>query len=98
MLYNEFMWLDFCEFNCIYDAWLNLQEEQYKGEWERAREIAYLVTQPHLSKRIKPEDLIRFSWDSKKHPQEERSKLSKKEAFERFQGLMSSRCQKSKKG
>jgi hypothetical protein len=41
-------------------------EQQYRAEWERARWIASVNIAPHTKKRLKPTDLIRFPWETKR--------------------------------
>ena len=42
------------------------QQQQYRNEWERTRWLAMFVLMPHSKKRIKPQDLARFPWESQK--------------------------------
>lgn len=34
-----------------------------RGEWERSRWMAALIMQPHLKKRLSPQDICRFPWE-----------------------------------
>lgn len=36
---------------------------RHKESWEQARLISYLTTQTHSSKKLKLQDIIKFSWE-----------------------------------
>lgn len=36
---------------------------RHKDNWEQARLISYLIAQTHSSKKLKLEDIIKFSWE-----------------------------------
>lgn len=36
---------------------------KHKENWEQARLISYLIAQTHSSKKLKVEDIIKFSWE-----------------------------------
>ena len=36
---------------------------RHKENWEQARLISYLIAQTHSSKKLKLEDIIKFSWE-----------------------------------
>lgn len=49
-----------------YEVYLLLDNIQYseKNDWERSRFESYVVAQVNNKKKIKPTDLIKFSWDN----------------------------------
>lgn len=55
------------EFANAYKGWIKAQDLKERGEWERARMVAYFASMPH-KKKIKPADLMSFDWDGKKQP------------------------------
>jgi hypothetical protein len=48
-----------------YEVYLLLDNIQYseKNDWERSRFESYVVAQVNSKKKIKPTDLVKFSWD-----------------------------------
>ena len=36
---------------------------RHKENWEQARLISYLIAQTHSSKKLKVEDIVKFSWE-----------------------------------
>lgn len=49
-----------------YEVYLLLDNIQYseKNDWERSRFESYVVAQVNIKKKIKPTDLVKFSWDN----------------------------------
>lgn len=49
-----------------YEVSLLLDNIQYseKNDWERSRFESYVVAQINSKKKIKPTDLVKFSWDN----------------------------------
>lgn len=49
-----------------YEVYLLLDNIQYseKNDWERSRFESYVVAQVNSKKKIKPTDLVKFSWDN----------------------------------
>ncbi|KAA6344045.1 hypothetical protein EZS27_008302 [termite gut metagenome] len=49
----------------VYELNLILSQIPYrnKNSWEQTRFISYVATQTNSSKKIKPTDIIKFSWD-----------------------------------
>ena len=43
---------------------MNQLKEQ--GQWERARWMACVITNPHVKKQLKPRDLTVFPWERKR--------------------------------
>lgn len=64
--YDDFCRLTREEFQHIYDAYQERQESEYHIEWERMRMLAAIVIQPHCKKKITPQKLLPFPWESKK--------------------------------
>lgn len=62
---------DFCkctldELGDICNAWNEMQENRHRDAWERARTVAAIVIQPHVKKRMIPQQLMPLPWDKKK--------------------------------
>lgn len=56
-----------------YEVYLLLDNIQYseKNDWERSRFESYVVAQVNSKKKIKPTDLVKFSWDNNDKPSTE---------------------------
>lgn len=72
------------EFNAIADA----AQFRERAAWERARVVAAIIVQPHLRRRVSPQNLLPLPWD--KHtkradgrPKEGRQ-LTREQARQRF--------------
>ena len=50
------------------DAAINQYFEQYKTSWEQTRFIAYITASCQATKELKPQDLIKFSWEKDNTP------------------------------
>lgn len=52
-----------------YEVYLLLDNIQYseKNDWERSRFESYVVAQVNSKKKIKPTDLVKFSWDNERN-------------------------------
>ncbi len=87
MLYDEFMWLDFGEFHCIYDAWRKRKEEDEQAEWERMRMLATICISPHVKHAPTPQRLLPFPWENRKKKADV-PKVGKEEAKKRLERLM----------
>jgi len=46
------------------NAKIEAENERYKDNWERMRMEAQLVVQPHVKRKIKATDLIKFPWEA----------------------------------
>lgn len=62
---------DFCkctldELDDICKAWNEMQESRHRDAWERARTVATLIVQPHIKKKMTPQQLMPMPWDKKK--------------------------------
>lgn len=49
------------------DTLINNLYKANKNGWEQARMIAYLLAQVNSSKKLKPTDIISFSWDKEQN-------------------------------
>lgn len=58
------------ELGHIRKAWAEQQEADFRSRWEQARFLAYCGMMPYQKKgkRLKPEDLLAFSWEKKEKP------------------------------
>ena len=50
----------------LYEAKALLKYSDYssRDSWEQSRLVAYLIAQTNSTKRMKPSDIIKFSWDN----------------------------------
>ncbi len=62
------------------------EESKKRGDWKRIRLLATIVIQPHVKKKLTPQNLLPFTWDKKKEA--DRPLLSKEESRKRFLELM----------
>lgn len=70
------------EFFAIYKAWAEWRTQQSREEWERTRYQCFFAIQPHSSKRLKLEDIIRFPWE--RTPEEDIPQLTPEERKQRY--------------
>lgn len=63
MLYDDFMWLDFEEFDCVYESWVKAQEEARQEEWERVRTLAGCILAPYSRHNVNMKEVLPFPWD-----------------------------------
>ena len=65
MPFDDFCRCTFGEFEAICRAWTARAEAEYRDGWERSRLLAAISIQPHVSKKITPQQLIPLPWDNK---------------------------------
>ena len=53
----------------LYEARALLKYSDYssRDSWEQSRLVAYLIAQTNSTKKMKPSDIIKFSWDNEEH-------------------------------
>lgn len=51
------------ELSEIFKSFSKEREDRIKGDWERTRQLAGLLLQPHLKKPVSPQELMKFPWD-----------------------------------
>lgn len=53
----------------LYEAKALLKYSDYssRDSWEQSRLVAYLIAQTNSTKKMKPSDIIKFSWDNEEH-------------------------------
>lgn len=68
MSYDDFCRLTPAEFNDVIEAYNSRQEESERAEWERMRLAVTIIIQPHVKKRMRPQELIPFPWDNETLP------------------------------
>ncbi len=95
MSYDDFMWADFEEFQCIYDAWRESQEELARDEWERARTVAFICIGPYVSKNTSVKDILHLPWDNETES-ERNAYIGKEEAKSRLIDIMKKSAQNPK--
>jgi hypothetical protein len=77
--YSEFLELEPWEINLFAE---NLEDAE-REEWERTRFSAYMTAQMNSTKKLKPEQIIKFKWDD-----EVKSTPTTKEQFEEYKKKM----------
>lgn len=78
--------LDYDEFEAVTRAWTEMRETAERQEWERMRMLATLGIQPHVKKKLTPQQLLPFPWDGdkKKRRGHEAAPASSPERFRRI--------------
>lgn len=66
MSHDDFCTCTFVEFEAICAAWREMREAENHDAWERARIMSAIGIQPHIRKRITPQQLLPLPWDKKK--------------------------------
>ena len=63
----------------------NIDQAKQRAAWERSRFIAHVLLQPHAKKgsRIKPEDIVQFTWEKAR----EKAQSDVKHSEERIEHL-----------
>lgn len=86
MSYDDFCKCTFEEFEGICKAWREMADGQYRDAWERARTVAAIVIQPHLKRKITPQQLLPLPWDRKSRTIERAApRLTAEERLRRFE-------------
>lgn len=68
--------------------WNDRQDADYKDDWARMRMLAAIVIQPHLKKKITPQKLLPFPWESAtEKPKGKAPRLTAAESLKRFEKL-----------
>lgn len=65
-----------------------------KSDWERIRSLAYIVAQSNSPKKLTPEKIMKFPWDSEESGQRERLSEEKKKEFDEAWKREEARLQK----
>ena len=86
---------DFCqctplEFQAVYQAWADAEQRRERAAWERTRMLCTTMLQPYSKKRLEPQDVMRFAWDTSTGSgtgpaTDEGENLTAKEIRERFE-------------
>lgn len=92
---GDFMALTPTQWEHAARAWLDTRQADDRTQWERTRMLAMCTIQPHVTKRLKAEDVMRFDWDNEQRtraltdaPQPTRAEaLERLEAVARARGL-----------
>lgn len=61
--YGDFCRLTPGEFRAVCRAHAGRLEAEYRTAWERTRTLAAVCVQPHVKKRLTPQQLLPFPWD-----------------------------------
>ena len=68
---DDFVRLNYDEFEAIVKAHERARESQYHDNWERMRLHAAIAIQPHVKKAVPPQKLVPLPWDKQKHNAQE---------------------------
>ena len=86
---QDFVRLTPSEFRAVTEAARDRQERTSREDWTRARLMACLSMQPHLTKRLRPQELLPFPWEQEGKENAEAPKdLGKEESQRRFERLV----------
>ncbi len=86
---QDFVRLTPSEFRAVTEAARDRQERINREDWARARLMACLSMQPHLTKRLRPQELLPFPWEQEGKENAEAPKdLGKEESQRRFERLV----------
>lgn len=87
LTYDGFCNLTTEEFSCIYKAYSDEREAQYRDGWERMRMLAAVCVSPYSKKGTTPRRLLPLPWDNEK-PKKEATAVSKEEALKQFEEVL----------
>jgi hypothetical protein len=63
-------------------------DAKMRDEWERARIMATILIQPHITRKITPEKLLPLPWDKKRKSEKTKTpEVSRKEHLQRFRDI-----------
>ena len=60
-------------------ALMQYSYHKHKDEWEQARLVSFLIAQTNSSKKLKMEDIIKFSWEKEQEKEKDESSVTKEE-------------------
>ena len=60
-------------------ALMEYSYHRHKDEWEQARLISYLIAQTNSSKKLRMEDIIKFSWEKNQKTENNNMDISQEE-------------------
>ncbi len=60
---SDFSALTPAEFRAAADSWARQREADAEDAWERMRLLATVTIQPHIKKRLTPQQLLPLPWD-----------------------------------
>ena len=84
MSVNEFYDCTFEEINAIVKGYVSKREFYTRQHWEAARMIAYNTVLPHTKKRLKPTDIIEFSWEKEEKTESLKELIKKKSDLDKM--------------
>ena len=87
MTYDDFCGLTPEEFRHVADAYHDRQEADSREAWERLRTLAAISIQPHIRRKLTPQQLLPLPWDKPKRKKTQAPAVSKEEALTRFKRL-----------
>lgn len=86
--YDDFCRLTPVEFEHVYKEYRDKLEIDRKDDWARMRMLAAIVVQPHLKKKITPQQLLPFPWEgADRKPKAGVRQPTAAESLERFEEL-----------
>ena len=86
--YDDFCRLTPVEVEHIYKEYREEQDSDYKDQWGRIRMLATIMIQPHLKKKITPQKLLPFPWESDTNGlQKKEATITPAQSMKRFEEL-----------
>ena len=77
----DFAALTPAEFRSVAEAWRSQREAEGQAAWERMRLLATITIQPHIKRRLTPQQLLPLPWekpkDTRPHPPSTKERVQK---------------------
>ena len=86
--YNDFCGLTPEEFGHVYEAYSSQRDADRKDSWERARLMTTIMIQPHLKKKLTPQQLFPLPWDAQRAHKANNPQPTAAESKERFEEML----------
>ena len=65
-----------------------------KSDWERTRSLSYIIAQGNSTKKLTPEKIMKFPWDSEESGEHRRLSDEEKQKYDEMRKLEEARLQK----
>lgn len=89
LTYDGFCDLTPEEFSCIYRAYSEEREAQYRDRWERMRVLAAICVSPYSKKGTSPHKLLPLPWDGERtKATKDAPKVTKEDALKQFEKVL----------
>lgn len=74
------------QFFAIHEAWQRHTTQLWQADWERTRQLCTCMLQPHASRQLRPEDVMRFPWEHS--PEQDAPLLTPEEREARYRNAL----------